>query len=71
MHFRLELTNACLGDAFSGSSLAIHGTLYNLDYTVSKYFLHEVNFVLLVKQSCPCAQLIKHYAMKAYVGVDV
>jgi hypothetical protein len=22
-------------------------------------------------KSCPCAQLIKHYAMKAYGGVDV
>jgi hypothetical protein len=27
--------------------------------------------ILVKKKSCPCAKRIKHYAMKAYGGVDV
>jgi hypothetical protein len=33
-------------------------------------FIHNLPD-LLKKQSCPCAQLLKHYAMKAYGGVDL
>jgi hypothetical protein len=29
------------------------------------------NGAVMVVRSCPCTQLSKHYAMKAYGGVDV
>jgi hypothetical protein len=36
------------------------------------YRLRITNYARLVfVSSCPCAQVIKHYAMKAYEGVDV
>jgi hypothetical protein len=34
-------------------------------------FSMELKKVKKKKQSCPCDQLIKHYAMKVYGGLDV
>jgi hypothetical protein len=43
----------------------LHLLLYRDSMTNGLFFLDNV------RQSCPCAYLIKHYVMKVYRGVDV
>jgi hypothetical protein len=42
-------------------------------WTVSGTYLKSSDgkYKLITKQSCPYAQLIEHYAMKGYGGVDI
>jgi hypothetical protein len=50
-----------------------HGSflLNPLRFITHESSYHSTVYSLATDRSCPCAQLIKHYAIKAYGGVEV